>query len=113
MYHNSNWQQHHFLINKNCVKKHKKVTYGKFVAEIKTHKQENHRVRLTVVGYGLYFEGVNATHCASLSTANILVNIIISTPGGNFMNIDLNDFHYGTPMEKYEFMPILLFLITQ
>ena len=67
-YQNFNWQQHHFFQLKNHVPKHKKVTYGWVVDEIKSHKEENHCVRLTVGGNRLNFGGMTATQCASMST---------------------------------------------
>ena len=89
-----------FFINNNCVQKHKNVTCGWIVAEIKPHKEETHRVCLTVVVDCLNFDGVNATQCASLSTTKNLMNSTISTPREKFITMDLKDFYYGTPMEE-------------
>ena len=51
--------------------------------EINPHKEENHRVRLTVGWDRLDFDRVTATQCASLSTTKILMNSTISTLGKN------------------------------
>ena len=37
----------------------------------------------------------------------------MSTPGAKFITMDLKDFYYGTPMEEYEYMRILLSSIPQ
>ena len=87
-----------FFINKNRVPKHKKPTYGRIVDKIKPQKEERHRVRLTVVGGILDFDGFTATQCAYPPTTKILMNSTISTPGKIFMTMDLNDFYYGTTM---------------
>ena len=102
-----------FLIDNNCVPKHQKVTYGRIVAEIKRHKEETCRIRRTVGGDRLNFDGVTATQCSSLSTTKFLMNRTISTPGGGLMTMDLKDFYYGTPMEECEYMQILLSSISQ
>ena len=41
------------------------------------------------------------------------MNSTISTPGVEFMTMDLKDLYYGTPMEEYEYMRILLTSIPQ
>ena len=46
-----------FFKNKYAVLRSKKVTYGRLVCDIKEHKTETHRTRLTVGGNLLGFPG--------------------------------------------------------
>ena len=65
-----------------------------------------HRVRLTVGGDKLVFDGDTATQCASITTAKVLINSVISTKGARFGVINIKNIYYGTPMDEYEYMRI-------
>jgi hypothetical protein len=41
---------------------------------------------------------------ANLTTAKILLNSVLSTPGAKYMTGDLKDFDLNTPMECYEYV---------
>ena len=73
---------------------------------IRPNKTETHRVRLTVGGDKLPFNGDTATQCASITTAKILMNSVISTDGARFGIIDIKNMYYGSPMDDYEYMRI-------
>ena len=92
----------------NEVPADKKVTYARLVASLRPHKTERHRVRVTVGGDKLPFDGDASTKTASLTTTKILLNSTISTPGARFMTSDIKDFYYGNPLGKPEYMRILL-----
>ena len=95
-----------FFIPHYDVPKDKKVTYGKKEVSIRPNKAETHRVRLTVGGDKLPFDGDTATQCASLITTKILLNSVISTPNAIFGTIDIKNMYYGSPMKDYEYMRI-------
>ena len=97
----------HF-IKRDQVPKHKKVTYGKKECTIRPNKSEVHRVRLTVGGDKLPYSGITATKCASLTTAKLILNSTVSTPGARFGCIDIKNMYYGTPMKEYEYMKVKL-----
>ena len=82
------------------------MTYGKKEVSIRPHKAEKFRVRLTVGGDKLVFDGEMATQCAGLVTTKILFNSVISTPGAKFSVINIKNMYYGTPMSTYEYMRI-------
>jgi hypothetical protein len=56
------------------------ATYGSFVIDIKTHKEETERTRLTVGGDQIEYPGNKSTLTAGITTVNMLFNITISTP---------------------------------
>ena len=47
-------------------------------------------------GDRLDFPGATTTHCAILTTTKCLLNSTISTPGAQFMTLDIKDFYYVT-----------------
>jgi hypothetical protein len=82
------------------------VTYGSFVVDIKDHKEEKERTILTVGGDQIEYPGDNSTRTAGLTTENILINSVISTPNAKFLVIDVNNFYMNTPLGKFEYMVI-------
>ena len=95
-----------FFIPKSDVPPNKRVTYGKKEVSIRPNKEETHRVRLTVGGDKLIFDGDTATQCASLTTTKIHLNSVISTKGARYACMDIKNMYYGTPMDEYEYMRI-------
>ena len=91
----------------------RKTTYLNIVANIRTQKEDSHRIRFTVDGDRLDYPGPTATETAEIQTSNLLFNSTISTKGGRFMCIDLKGFYLGTPMNRYEYMRIKMSDIPQ
>jgi hypothetical protein len=89
------------------------VTYGSFVVDIKDHKEEKERTRLTVGGDQIEYPGEKSTRTASLTTAKILINSVISTLGAKFIVIDIKDFYLNTPLGRFEYMVINLSSLPQ
>jgi hypothetical protein len=77
------------------------VTYGSFVVDIKDHKEEKERTRLTVGGDQIEYPGDKSTRTAGLKTAKILINSVISTLGAKFLVIDINNFYLNTPLRRF------------
>jgi hypothetical protein len=75
------------------------VTYGSFVVDIKDHKEEKERTRLTVGGDQIEYPGDKSTRTAGLSTAKLLINSVISTQGAKLLVIDINNFYLNTPLD--------------
>jgi hypothetical protein len=89
------------------------VTYGSFVVDIKDHKEEKERTRLTVGGDQIEYPGDKSTRTAGLTTAKNLVNSVISTLGAKFLVIDINNFYLNTPLGRLEYMVISLSSLPQ
>jgi hypothetical protein len=81
------------FIRKSDIPNGRKVTYGSFVVDIKDHKDEKERTRLTVGGDQIEYPGDKSTRTAGLTTAKILINSVISTPSAKFLVIDMNFFN--------------------
>jgi hypothetical protein len=86
-------------IRRSDIPKGQKVTYGSFVVDIKDHKEEKERTRLTVGGDQIEYPGEKSTGTAGLATAKILINSVISTPSAKFLVIDINNFYLSTPLD--------------
>jgi hypothetical protein len=93
--------------------KGRKVTCGSFVVDIKDHKEEKERARLTVGGDQIEYPGDKSTRTAGLTTAKILINSVISTLGAKFLVIDITNFYLKTPLRRLEYMVINLSSLPQ
>jgi hypothetical protein len=63
------------FIRREYVSAGRKATYGYFVVDIKAHKEETERTRLTVGGDQIEYTGDKSTRTASLTKAKMLFNI--------------------------------------
>jgi hypothetical protein len=59
------------FIRRSNTPKGRKVTYGSFAVDIKDHKEEKERIRLTVGGDQIEYPGNKLTRTAGLTTAKI------------------------------------------
>jgi hypothetical protein len=84
------------------------VTYGSFAVDIKDHKEEKERTRLTVGGDQIEYPGDKSTRAAGLTTAKILINSFISTLRAKFIVIDIKNFYLNTPLGRFKYMVINL-----
>jgi hypothetical protein len=87
------------FIRRSDTPKVRKVTYGSFVVDIKDHKEEKERTKLTVGGDHIEYPGDKSTLTAGLTTAKILINSVILTPNAKFLVIDINNFYLNTPSD--------------
>ena len=76
-----------------------------------------HRVRGTIGGDKVDFDGDTAAYTASMPTLKILLNAVVSKKGAKFATADIKDYYLGTPLtDKHgrpavEYMRIQLDLI--
>jgi hypothetical protein len=74
--------------------------YGSFVVDIKDHKEEKERTRLTVGGDQIEYQGEKSTETAELPTVKILINSVFSTLGAKILVIDIKHFYLNTPLRR-------------
>jgi hypothetical protein len=101
------------LIRRSNIPKGRKVTYGSLVVDIKDHKEEKERTRLTVGGGQIEYPGYKSTRTSGLTTAKNIINIVISTLGAKFLDIDIKNFYLNTPLGRIEYMVINLSYLPQ
>jgi hypothetical protein len=99
-----------FFINKSEVPddRWKDITYGKVVCNVRPQKAKTNRTRLTFGGNNTVTTIDCGTPTAKLLTVKLLFNSIISTPGAQFMGLDLKEFYLNTPMTRPEFLRMKL-----
>jgi hypothetical protein len=102
-----------FFVPKSKVPTGRTVTYGRIVCDLKPHKTEKERTRLTVGGNLIDFPGDVSAKTADLTTAKCLFNSVISTRDARFMLIDISNFYLGTPMSRYEYMRMNISLLPE
>ena len=102
-----------FFVARSAIPHGRKVAYARMIASIRPTKSEVNLVHVTVGGDRLDFPGATTTHCDSLTTIKCLLNSTISTPGAQFMTLDIKDFYYGTDKDRYEYMKLALACIPE
>jgi hypothetical protein len=75
------------FIQRSNIPKGRKVTYGSFVVDIKDHKEEKERTRLTIGGDQIEYPGDKSTQTAGLTTAKILSTLLFPPWEPNFLSL--------------------------
>jgi hypothetical protein len=100
-----------FFYPQSLIPAHKRPTYGCTCCNYQPQKEEKHRVRLTVGGNRIDYQGNKSTPMTNLTTAKLLINSTISTPGAKFLGINLANFYLNTPMLNPKYMHLHLDII--
>ena len=94
------------FIHKHQVPRNKKVSYPRFCCDIRSQKEETHRVRMTVGGNRLDYACNTATEVASLETTKIHAKSTIFTPGARQALADIGNFYTNSRLREPEFMKV-------
>ena len=89
------------------------VTYARIVVDYRPQKEDPNRVRITVGGNLIDYPGELTTRTADLTTAKILWNSTLSTPGAKFSAADVGNFYLATPLDRFEYMKIKAELVPE
>ena len=91
----------------------KKPTYLRICANYRPQKEDPYRIRFTIGGNLIHYPGETYTPNADITTAKLLFNSTISTPGAKFMCLDISNFYLHTKFKphEYEYMWIPLWVI--
>jgi hypothetical protein len=84
------------------------VTYGRLVCDYRLQKAEAERTRLTVGGNLISYPYDVSTDTSDLTTAKLVINRTISTPGARQLLIDVKNYYLGIPLAIYEYMRLAL-----
>jgi hypothetical protein len=96
------------------IPKGTKITYARIVVADRPEKPNPRRVRLTIGGDRVEYDGITSTKAAELPTAKLVFNSVISTPNARFMTIDIKDFFLQTarmPEKDFAYMKIAMNVI--
>jgi hypothetical protein len=99
------------FIHKHKIPKNKKVTYARFVCDLRLQKDEIHRTRMTAGGDRLDYDGKTSTETASLGTTKIHLNSTISTRRARYLCLDIGNMYLNTKLLSPEYMRIHISLI--
>jgi hypothetical protein len=95
------------FIRRSNIPQGRKLTYGSFAVDIKDHKEERERTRLTVEGDQIEYPGDKSTRTVGLTTEKILINSVISTLGAKFLVIYIKKLYLNTPpLGRFDYMVI-------
>ena len=89
------------------------MTYGRLVCDIKEHKSETHRTRITVGGNLMGFPGLLSTLTETVTTAKFLFNSVISTPGAKCLVADVKNLYLNNDLPNPKYMKLHLHIIPQ
>ena len=88
-----------------------KVTYVRLVSEIRPHKSEIHRIRMTVGGNLLEYADHTSSPTVALLIYKILFNGIVSMQNAKFLGLDIKNFYLQTKLPNSQWMKFLINLI--
>ena len=93
------------------VPKNKRATYARTVVDVHREKDNPNRVRMTAGGNLLDYYGKTSTETASIETAKILINSVLSTKNAKFMSIDISNFYIQTDLEQFQYIQFRIDMI--
>jgi hypothetical protein len=99
------------FIHNHKIPKNKKVTYARFVCDLRLQKDEIHRTRMTAGGDRLDYDGKKSTETASLETPKFHLNSVISTKRARHLCLDIGNMYLNTKLLSPEYMRIHISLI--
>jgi hypothetical protein len=97
------------------IPRHKKITYARLVVNFRPQKADPNQVRMTAGGNLIEYEGELTTRTADLTTAKIVWNSVLSTPGAKYACFDISNMYLHTPLapEDYKYIRILLAVLLE
>ena len=102
-----------FFIHWHEVPNDAKVTYFRIVCDIRPQKKDMHRVKLTVGGDKLTFDGPVFTPKSDLTTSKLHWNSVILTPGSKYLVVNVKNFYPNNIIAKHKYYNISISLIPQ
>ena len=76
------------------------------VCEVKPHKEDPNRTRITVTGSQICYPGDVCTPTKSLDLVKLIINSVLSRRNARFVSFDLKNFYLQTPMDQSEYVCI-------
>ena len=89
----------------------KHLTYGRIISDVRPHKQEVERVRITMGGDRISYLYNISTPIAHLTTAKPPFNSVISTPSARFVGADIRNFYLNNNLPAPEYMSLPIKII--
>ena len=91
-----------------CLETNSKTSYGSIVVDYRLQKEEPHRKSLTVGGNIIVYAVDVITPMSYITTEELIINSIISTPEARYMCCSIKYFYLGTYFIRYEYIKITI-----
>ena len=75
------------------------ICHSMVVCEVKTHKEDPNRTRITVAGSQICYTRDVGTPTGSLDFVNLIINSVLFCRNARFVSFDLKNFYLQTPMD--------------
>jgi hypothetical protein len=102
------------FVNIKDIPSNSKITYAKIVCADRPEKTPQIRVRMTIGGNLLTYDGTTSTKAAELPTLKLFINSVLSTPHAKFLTGNLKDFYLNTarmPEKDFAYMKLPIAII--
>ena len=76
------------------------------VCEVKPHKEDPNRTRITVAGSQICHYGDLGTPTGSLALVKLIISSVLLRHNARFFPFDLKNFYLQTPLDKSEYVRI-------
>ena len=90
-----------------------KTSYSLIVVDYCPQKEDPYRTCLTEGVNLIIYPGNIGTPTEDMLTSKFLLKIILSVPYTKFMGIDIQKFYLSTPMVRYYYMRLKIYIIPQ
>jgi hypothetical protein len=91
----------------------KGVAFSKVVCSVRPEKADPDRTRITIAGQNITYPGDVGTKTASLDLIKLILNSVLSRKGAKFVTFDIKNFYLQTPLDRPEYVRIMLSDIPQ
>ena len=78
------------------------------VCEVKTHKEDPNRTRITIAGSQICYPSDVGSPTCFFNLIKLIINSVLSCLNAHFVYFDLKNFYLKTPMEQSEYVCIKL-----
>ena len=86
------------------------ITYARVIIDFRPQKTDPHRICITAGGNLINYPGELTTQTVDLTTSKLMWNSVLSTEGAKYMCLDINNLYLTAPLDRYEYMKMLLSL---
>ena len=74
------------------------------VCEVKPHKEDPNRTRITVSGSQISYPGDVGIPTGSLDLVKLIINSVLSRRNARFVSFDLENYYPQTPIDQSEYV---------
>ena len=78
------------------------IRFAQIVVDYRPRKDDPNRVQITLGGNLIEYPGELTTRTADLTTSKILCNSTLSTPNAKYGTLDVKNFYFATPLDRFE-----------